>query len=247
MDGPRSYVNSFAIYCRSLAEVVIGLPWGSSNEREPFRCKMGDPWWQLASHLGPQLREKPAPVPQTTRNQQVRHSYPYMYLLVLLHLHLHALVVPNCSCTKWVGECLSNTARVMGSSFCCTLLLQWKTSICFHKHLKPKESSRIKSRLQHLPWQPLFKIGVDSVTMISWAREILTSRPKEIFHVILPKINHRMKSTNVYSLIIQNYGKEYVFFSIFWAPCQISKYSAATGWQLQKHREYSSVHSQDGR
>lgn len=65
---------------------------------------MGDPWWQLASHLGPQLREKPAPVPQTTTNQLVRHSYAYMYnLLVLIHLHLHALEVPNCSCSKWVG------------------------------------------------------------------------------------------------------------------------------------------------
>lgn len=124
--------------------------------------------------------------------------------------------------------------RSWGSSFCCNLLLQCKTSICFYKQLKPKESSRIKSRIQHLLWQPLFKVRVDSVTMISWAREILASRPKEISHVIYTarELIIEWNPLMVYSLILQNYDKaEYLFFSILWAPCRISKYSAETGWQ----------------
>ena len=141
--------------------------------------------------------------------------------------------------------------RSWGSSFCCNLLLQCKTSICFYKQLKPKESSRIKSRIQHLLWQPLFKVRVDSVTMISWAREILASRPKEISHVIytarelIIEWNPLMFTVSYCKITI----RPNIYFSQF---CELPAESPSTpqkqgGRQLQRHGEYSSVHSQDGR
>lgn len=110
MDGTEmSYVNilQFAVV-EWMAEVVVfnyleDLQMGENH----FGVKWVIPDGSSHLILGPSfvrnllLFHRPQ-----DRNQQVRHSNPYMYLLVLIYLHLHALEVPNCSWTKWVGECI---------------------------------------------------------------------------------------------------------------------------------------------